>query len=554
MKIKNIGIIGGTHGIGASFAEHFEKKFKDQIEVFVSGRKTKITNKFIVQNCDLVIFSVPIFATEKVIKESLEFSHKNQIWADFTSVKQMPVNAMLQSKAQVCGLHPMFGPKKNIIGDKVVFCPERISAKNLDQVKDIFEDFDIIDSNPKEHDKAMQIVQGISHFSDLVTGGAIKNSKISSKKLIKFSSPSYKLKFEVLGRMFAQNPDLYAQIIIQNREAVETYFETLNSLKDLIDTNDNKGLAKEFQEIAEFLGKEFCETAFNNTNTFFTQYSISKSKKKKPAKQKKIDLAIFGEQFSHTDSASKLFSERKKAKLTGYFKNIFEVFELVESGDAETGIVPYENSIGGSVFETLEELFDRKVEIVSAVETKISQNLIGLPGTKLSEIKKITSHPQAISQSKKFLRTKCKNAKIEVEDSTAIAAQKVKSTNDKSFAAIGSKEIAKELGLEVIAPDTAGTDNKTRFIMIKKKAKKLTTKITSFAFWFSGDKSGNLSSVLNFFAYEKINLTKIDSRRSDKRHGNYLFFIDAEISRKKFEKLLPEFKKLCGGVKILGGY
>ncbi|MDH3324647.1 MAG: prephenate dehydrogenase/arogenate dehydrogenase family protein, partial [Candidatus Peregrinibacteria bacterium] len=260
MKIKKIGIIGGTHGIGQSFAKYFSKKFKDKITIYVSGRKTKITNKFIVQNCDLVIFSVPIFATEKVITEMSEFSKKGQIWTDFTSIKQIPINAMLKSKAQVCGLHPMFGPKKNITGDKIVFCPERISAKNLEQLKNIFEDFEIVTSNPTEHDKAMQIVQGISHFSDLVTGGAIKNSKISSSKLIKFSSPSYKLKFEVLGRMFAQNPDLYAQIIIENHQAVETYFRTLTELKTLIDKKDNKALSKEFSNIANFLGKEFCET------------------------------------------------------------------------------------------------------------------------------------------------------------------------------------------------------------------------------------------------------------------------------------------------------
>lgn len=510
MKINKIGIIGGTHGIGEAFAKYFQQKFPEK-EIMVSGRSTEITNKKIVQECDLVIFSVPIKSTAKVIDELIEFSHTNQIWADFTSVKQIPVKEMLKSNSEVCGLHPMFGPKGNFINDKVVFCPERISHENLESLKELFVDFEIIISNPTEHDKSMQIVQGISHFSDLVTGGAMRNSNVSSDQILKFSSPSYKLKFEVLGRMFAQNPDLYAQIIIQNFEAIETYFDTLVDLKKIIDEKNTEKLAQEFSAIADYLGKEFCEKALQNTNKFFDQYKVIQTKESKNVESiSPVDLAIFGEEYSHTDEASFLLPERKDDTTIRFHKNIFEVFEAVETGFATYGILPYENSIGGTVFETLDELFvHENIQIVSAVEKDISQTLIGLQNCKLENIKQVLSHPQAISQSKKFLRKNLKKAEVKGELSTAVAAQKVKNLNDPTLSAIGSERVAKNLELKIIAANISDRANFTRFILIQQKPVVLPhSKITSLAFWFSGDHSGNLSKALNYLAEKGINLTR----------------------------------------------
>ena len=564
MDIQNIGIIGGTHGIGQSFVEHFQEKYGETKQILASGRKTKITNKDIVAQCDLVIFAVPIAVTEKIILEHIAFSRSKQIWADFTSIKAKPVETMLQSKAEVCGMHPMFGPKKNIAGQKIIFTPARIKKENLLALEKLFEELEIIYSTPEEHDEIMSVVQGLSHFSDFVTGATIKNLGIDFKRVLEFSSPPYQLKLDVLGRMFAQNPELYAQIATQNPQTIKTtqaFFNTFEKLKNYVDVGAHKELTKEFCSIRDFLGKSFCDNAYARSERILNKQVVESGRNLTSTKYEHCDLAIFGEKNSHTDEASELFLERKKASSINYYKNIFEVFEAVENGTAKAGVVPYENSTNGSVFATLDELFEReKVCIVAAEENDIHQHLVGIPGTKIGDIRRIISHPQALAQSQKWIRNHLQNIEILSEPSTAVAASKVKYLNDPHIAAIASEKNAHHLGLEILQRSIQEQENRTRFVLIKNVGKRHTcslrqeTKYTSFVFWFASDKSGNLEEVLRTFSDEGINLTKIDSRRASKEYGRYLFFVDAEISVEKAKNILPTLKKNVGGVRILGGF
>ncbi len=558
MKIKSIGIIGGTHSVGKSFADHLKYKFGKEKEILVSGRKTEITNKAIVQKCDLVIFAVPISATEKVISENLEYARPDQIWADFTSIKVQPVEWMLKSKAEVCGLHPVFPPSKNLSGQKLVITPARISDANLGQLEAIFEDLEIIHSTPEEHDRIMGVVQGLSHFSDFVTGATLKNLGMDFEKVLQFSSPAYKLKLEVIGRMFAQNPELYVQIGLQNQEnsrTMQCFSETFNKLKDLIDVKHDKKLTEEFLSIREYLGEDFCQGAYESSDRILHQRQVETMQKPMRKNFGECDLAIFGTPDSHTDEASHLFPERESGQIE-YFKNIFEVFDAVEKGKAKAGIVPYENSTMGSIFATLDALFERpKVFICTSKEKEIGQFLLGIPGTKVSQIRKITSHPQALQQSEKWIRKNLPNVEIVSESSTSVAARKVKSLHDKTIVAIGSKHLAESTELEILAKNLQEEENKTRFVLIKKGSPPKKTKYTSLVFWFSADKSGNLEKVLHAFSSQKVNLIKIDSRRAGKEYGRYLFFVDAEISVDQAEKeLVPVLEKEVGGVRVLGGF
>lgn len=565
MDIRHIGIIGGTHGIGQSFSHYFQKKFGATRTIMVSGRASKITNQDIVKTCDLVIFSVPIAVTEQIILESVPLAREEQIWADFTSIKTFPVEAMLRSKSEVCGLHPMFGPKNNLVGQKIVFTPARISKESQRSLETLFEDLEIIYSTPQEHDEIMGVVQGLSHFSDFVTGSTIKNLGIDFEKILKFSSPPYQLKLDIMGRMFAQNPELYAQIATQNtqtRKTTEVFFETFGKLKNYVDVQAHKALTKEFISIRHFLGKEFCGNAYARSERILNKQILESGKNRDSDPLKKCDLAIFGEKNSHTDEASFLFPEREEATSINYYKNIFEVFEAVEKGWAQSGIVPYENSTMGSVFATLDELFERpKVCIVAARTNEIHQHLIGIPETTLPNIRRIMSHPQALSQSQKWIRNHLKEVEILNESSTAIAASKVKYLNDPHIAAIASKRNAEHLGLEILGNCIQEQENETRFVLIKRVGDEYTgasaldkTTFTSFVFWFAMDKSGNLEEVLRTFSEQNINLTKIDSRRAPKEYGRYLFFIDAKIPVGQAQKRLPKFKEKVGDIRILGGF
>ena len=579
MKIQKIGIIGGTNGLGQSFAKFFMNKYAEAKTILVSGRSTQITNQQIIEECDLVIFAVPIQATEELIKNSRQFVKKTQIWLDFTSIKSQPMEAMRMAtqdhpQLEYCGMHPLFGPLDDISGQIIIYCPGQISDNNLLIIKQLFEDFKLFELTAEKHDKVMGVVQCVSHFSDFVLGKTLQNlaSELSVDELLKFSSPAYRVKIDLIGRMFAQNPALYSAISIQNKYGLkmqQAFIQAAQELEIILKQKDEQALETEFLNIGHYLGDKFCQTAWAKTQKFLEyegkiradQLSLSEKLKSREIldnKNTKYIGAIFGEENSHTDEASYLFKERSADTAVKYFKNIFEVFDAVEHKELEWGIVPFENSTKGSVFDTLDELFDRKnIVITAAKENEIIQNLIGLKSAKLSAIKTIISHPQALAQSQKFCRKNCPQAQVKNEYSTVIAANIVVQKQDATLAAIASKKTAQALGLTVLSSHIQEEENKTKFILIKhrdqinpKSYENLT--ITSFVFWFTADHAGNLANVLAFLADNKINLIKLDSRRASAKYGKYLFFLDAEISPDNFDKISKKLSNLVGGIKILG--
>lgn len=588
IDIKKIGIIGGTHGLGKRFEVFFSGKYLDEKEVLISGRNTKITNKDIVETCDLVIFSVPIGVTEKVIMENIPYSRDEQIWVDITSIKQSPVKAMMESKAEVCGLHPLFGPLPEIKGNMIYYCPEKISHENLETLKMLLAEFKLIETTPKEHDDLMGIVQCVSHFSDLVMGETLRKSGLDFQKIIEASTPSYQLKLEVMGRMFAQNAELYASIATDNPSSnkyTNLFLEVTQDFQKYIKNNEPQKIVKEFENISDYLGDEFCEKSWKDSQQFLNRLKDKKVTSKKLWTPKftnsdKVDVAVFGENASHTDEASQDFFDIIKPSLNklnkgadslvspsqkfkafhedldvGYSRNIFEVFEAVDNGNAPFGVLPYENSTEGSIFQTLDNLFlYPNISIIAGTERKISQCLLGLPGAKSENITRIYSHPQALAQSQKFLRKNYPNAKLYHYGSTALAGWKILRENNPEFVAIGSPALAKTLCLDILEKDMQTVENKTKFILISKQKPSKNKKNTSFVFWFGDDHSGNLAQVLTHLSEKNINLIKLDSRRTSKKYGKYLFFIDAEVKLKDFEKEIPVLKKLTGGIRILGTF
>ena len=560
-EIRTIGIIGGTHGLGKRLAEFFAQKFSDRKRVLVSGRSTRLTNLDLVEQSDLVIFAVPISITKEVIASCVSQARADQIWMDITSVKTGAVAAMCASKAEVCGMHPVFGPMPKIKGETVFYCPERISDESLKAVLALFEDFELIRSTPQEHDDLMGIVQCVSHFSDLVMGDTLRESGLDFVDILAASSPAYRLKLEVMGRMFSQNSRLYAEIATENPASVKftnLFLKRVEWFQSLIEKKDRATIEAEFSKISGFLGKEFCETSWKDSQQFLTRLKKG-SDFNPPGLDQISDVAVFGQAFSHTDSATHDFLPKLnhdyglKNPSFGYYENVFEVFEAIDAGKARFGVLPYENSREGSIFETLDELFDYKnISVLALQERSISQCLLGLPNAQKSEITRVHSHRQALAQSKQFLRKHFAAATIINEPSTAMAAQKIIELEDPSRAAIGSPELAEALGLIVLEKDIQGEDNRTRFVLVGKELPREKNKYTSLVFWFPKDDPGNLAKVLTFFSENNINLVKLDPRRAEKKYGSYLFFVDLKISLQDFGALKPLLASMTGGVKVLG--
>ena len=213
---RKAGIIGGTGKMGRLFAGVFERA---GYEVLVSGRSTKLPATDLAEQCGIVIVSVPIRDTVRVIEEIAPVLTKNQLLCDLTSLKVAPVAAMLRTKAQVIGLHPMFGPTVgSLAGQTIIACPARCTRKTRDALLAIFraEGATCTLATPEAHDRMMAVVQGLTHFVTLCMAESIRRMGLNINETRAFMSPVYQIELALMGRLLAQDPDLYADILQTN--------------------------------------------------------------------------------------------------------------------------------------------------------------------------------------------------------------------------------------------------------------------------------------------------------------------------------------------------
>jgi len=237
--------------------------------------------------------------------------------------------------------------------------------------------------------------------------------------------------------------------------------------------------------------------------------------------------------------------------------SIDEVFEAVERGRADSGIVPIENSVEGSVPATLDALaFDTSLEIQSELVLDIHHALITAPGADLAAVRTVVSHPQATGQSRRWLARNLPGRSILAANSTAEAVQQA--VADPTVAAVGTRLAAELYGGEVREPaieDYAG--NQTRFVVIGRGLCAHTGRDkTSLALFLKADKPGALLMILSEFAYGEINLTKIQSRPTKRQLGDYMFFVDLEghVDDKNVKTALDCLGLKLRNVKVLGSY
>ncbi len=251
MNEVEIGIIGGTGGIGRWFADFFEK---EGYIVHVSGRRTGMDMDEMTQKCQVVIVSVPIGVTTQVIEQVGPKMKKESLLMDFTSLKEKPVKAMLKySSSEVMGCHPLFGPDVNSIeGQNIVFCPARIK-KWSNWPKDIFQKrgAHVFEATPEGHDEMMAIIQGLTHMNTITMGLVLRETDVDLTELKKFSTPIFDTKLAIIEKIFTNNPQLYAEIITLNphiNKILDIYEKNLAQLKNLIDREDTEGLTKLLKE------------------------------------------------------------------------------------------------------------------------------------------------------------------------------------------------------------------------------------------------------------------------------------------------------------------
>ena len=232
-----------------------------------------------------------------------------------------------------------------------------------------------------------------------------------------------------------------------------------------------------------------------------------------------------------------------------------EVFEDVDKGRANIGIVAVENTIAGPVPENYRLIKKYNFKVVKRYTLRIKHNLLALPNQKLSDIKEVRSHPMAIKQCMVFLDRL--GAKLISTKDTAASAKEISEKKLTSVGAIASSLAAKLYRLDILAEGIEDNkENSTRFLAIgNTQFRKETPDKASIIAWLKHE-PGALARLLAIFAEEGINLTKIESRPIVGKPWEYLFYIDYELSMDNAadEFLLDRLVRCAEKIQVLGFY
>ena len=234
--------------------------------------------------------------------------------------------------------------------------------------------------------------------------------------------------------------------------------------------------------------------------------------------------------------------------------SIKEVFSEVERGRANFGVVPIENTTEGVVNHTLDMFIDSNLLIYGEVQQEVTHHLLSKSGL-MDEVKKIYSHPHAIAQCRNWLETNLPHVPAVEVASTARAAELC--MDEPSAAAIASELAGQLYGLKVVkARIEDNLNNFTRFLVLSQKPSERTGKDKTSLMLSVKDKVGALYDLLRPFASHGISMTKIESRPSQRKAWEYIFFVDVEghIKEERVSRAVDEIKGRCLFMKILGSY
>ncbi|MGQ4875105.1 MAG: prephenate dehydratase [Promethearchaeia archaeon] len=270
-----------------------------------------------------------------------------------------------------------------------------------------------------------------------------------------------------------------------------------------------------------------------------------------------IRVGFLGPEGSFTHQAALNFFSKSGTEFSAE-KSISEIFDKIEKEILDFGVVPIENSLQGTVRETLDNLIEKNLIIYGETELRITQNLLALESSSIDKIKSIYSHPQAFAQTRSWIKANIPLAKLINTSSTSEAAKIVRELNDESNAAIGPLIAGKIYGLKVLNTRIEDyPDNFTRFLVISKKENELKgDKVKTSIVYVTKHVPGALYRVLKLFAEGNINLTKIESRPRRKGRWEYIFLMDFEGDREdpKIIDVLNKMNELVIWYKILGTY
>ncbi len=271
-------------------------------------------------------------------------------------------------------------------------------------------------------------------------------------------------------------------------------------------------------------------------------------------------VAFQGERGAFSElAARRFFPEDVRVLPCHSFK---DTFDAVSDSAATFAVIPIENALGGAVYDPLDLIkIHSELTVVGETQVRVVHNLIGFPGVKEDEIKRIYSHPQALSQCKEFLETHFPDAEIIPFFDTAGAVSYIKESGDRTSAAIAGAPAALYNGMAIIHQSIeTNPSNYTRFYVLTREENAplfmAERKREKASMLFSvSDEPGSLMKVLEVFYRNGLNMQKLESRPIQGKPWEYTFYVDVLIpDYSRFEEICDEIKASAASFRVLGVY
>jgi prephenate dehydratase len=271
-----------------------------------------------------------------------------------------------------------------------------------------------------------------------------------------------------------------------------------------------------------------------------------------------VRIAYQGEPGAYSEAAAAKYEAAAEFLACPAFE---DVFHAVEDGRAACGVLPVENSIGGTIHRNYDLLVQHDLTIVGEVELPVHHSLLALPGTSIEQVRQIYSHPQALAQCDRFLRSLAGVEVVATYD-TAGSAKLIRERNLSTGAAIASERAAAVFGLIALRVGIQDhADNITRFIVVTTPAQEATLRRdrhddkTTVVFTLP-NKPGALFRALSVFALRDIDITKIESRPIPGRPWEYMFYLDLGVGQhdSRCGRAVSHLAEFAPSVKTLGSY
>ena len=254
--------------------------------------------------------------------------------------------------------------------------------------------------------------------------------------------------------------------------------------------------------------------------------------------------------FAHI-AAGRIFPEGNRVS----YRDFKAAYNAVITGECDVVVLPIENSYAGEVGQTMDLIFSGSLFINGIYELEIHQNLLGVPGATVQDIRRVVSHPQALSQCHDYI--KMRGFETEEANNTAVAAKSVADAADRSVGAIASVETAEIYGLTVVEANVNKSgENTTRFAVLSKVRAACPTLTSSVLMFTVKNEAGSLANAISIIGKHGYNMTALRSRPMKKHSWQYYFYIeiDGTTDTENGTDMLRELGRVCDRLKIVGTF